>query len=140
MSEVVCSAAKATALDSHYYFERPRPQGILVQMDVIQRATTTHTRQMSDYEVEIIYQHSALSCRILIIITTMIIDIIMVMIMIIVILQDVFEECTDPAPAQRPTFLQLLEKLDTCQQQIDQAAWQASAASKRYTYPMELLS
>lgn len=61
-------------------------------------------------------------------------------IFVIVILQDVFEECTDPVPAQRPTFLQLLEKLDTCQQQIDQAAWQAAAASKRYTYPMELLS
>ncbi|DBA76453.1 TPA: hypothetical protein ACH3X2_008523 [Trebouxia sp. C0005] len=54
--------------------------------------------------------------------------------------KNVFEECTDPAPAQRPTFLQLLEKLDTCQQQIDQAAWQANAASNRYTYPMELLS
>lgn len=44
------------------------------------------------------------------------------------------------AAEKRPTFLQLLEKLDVCQQQIDQVAWQAAAAGKRYTYPMELLS
>ena len=54
--------------------------------------------------------------------------------------QDLFESCTSVAAEQRPTFLQLLEKLDICQQQIDQVAWQAAAAGKRYTYPMELLS
>ena len=54
--------------------------------------------------------------------------------------QDLFERCTSVAPEQTPTFLQLLEKLDTCQQQIDQVAWQTAAAGKRYTYPMELLS
>ena len=54
--------------------------------------------------------------------------------------QDIFDSCTSMAPEQRPTFLQLLEKLEGCQQQIDQVAWQAAAAGKRYSYPMELLS
>lgn len=54
--------------------------------------------------------------------------------------QDLFDSCTSTAADARPTFLQLLEKLDVCQQQIDQVAWQAAAAGKRYTYPMELLS
>ena len=54
--------------------------------------------------------------------------------------QEMFDRCTSTAAEARPTFLQLLEKLDICQQQIDQVAWQAAAAGKRYTYPMELLS
>lgn len=54
--------------------------------------------------------------------------------------QDVFDSCTSTAAEARPSFLQLLEKLDVCQQQIDQIAWQAAAAGRRYTYPLELLS
>ena len=54
--------------------------------------------------------------------------------------QELFGSCVSLVPEERPTFLQLLDRLDECQQQTDIASWQKSAADAQYTYPMELLS
>ena len=79
MSEVVCSAAEAIALHSHYRSSVHVHKVYKYRWMSYSKQPPAHTRHMSNLEVEIIFQHSALSCRI-----TMIVIMITVITIIII--------------------------------------------------------